>query len=136
MSNLDQKFEKLFARLFMILVSVLLCASTSEIIYRTFVKEKLAKGTWMLTDDNHVPRPYVMATGRPGSPIEGDTHNELGYRGALPVMPKPKNEFRIIVLGGSTVHFNQVDLPRHIANAAHKENIGKNVAAYNVDRKD
>lgn len=131
MSEKNQKIEKILARLFIALVSILLCITTSEMIYRTFVREKVLGDAWMLTDDNHIPRPYVMASGRPGSPIYNDTHNELGYRGPLPIMPKPRNELRIIVLGGSTVHFNNVDLPKYIQMFANKEAIGKNVIAYN-----
>lgn len=131
MQENNQKIERILARLFIVLVSVILCITTSEIIYRTFVREKVLGDAWMLTDDNHVPRPYVMASGRPGSPIYDDTHNELGYRGKLPSMPKPKDEFRIIVLGGSTVHFNSIDLPKHIEKTARLEAIGKNIVAYN-----
>ncbi|AUN98416.1 hypothetical protein C0V70_09925 [Bacteriovorax stolpii] len=131
MHDSNQKIERFLARTFMVLISSVLCLTSAEIIYRTFVREKVLKDAWMLTDDNHVPRPYVMATGRPGSPIYNDFHNELGYRGHLPVLPKPSDEFRVIVLGGSTVHFNKVDIPRYIEAAAHKEAIGKNLKAYN-----
>ena len=131
MNNSNNKIEKMLARLLLILVSSMLCLTTSEIIYRTIVKEKILKDAWMLSDDNHVPRPYVMAAGKPGSQIYDDFHNELGYRGALPILPKPKKEFRIFVLGGSTVHFNQIDVPKHLENAAHQEILGKNIKAYN-----
>jgi lysophospholipase L1-like esterase len=46
------------------------------------------------------PAPYVMFTGAPGQL----DHNELGYRGPLPARPKPPDEFRVFVLGGSAVY--------------------------------
>lgn len=49
--------------------------------------------------------PYVMFKGKPGT-LTGyadDVYNQHGYRGKYPAHHKPKDEFRIIVLGGSTV---------------------------------
>ncbi len=44
------------------------------------------------------PKPYVMFSGTPGHGL-----NARGYRGALAVNPKPIGEYRVMVLGGSTV---------------------------------
>lgn len=52
-----------------------------------------------LSDLVHVPRPYVMSAASPFFPGV----NKLGYMGPLPESPKPKNEFRIFIFGGSTV---------------------------------
>lgn len=48
--------------------------------------------------------PYIMFAGQPNGTIEefDITLNALGYRD-LPTMPKPPDEYRIIMLGGSTV---------------------------------
>ena len=46
-----------------------------------------------------MPRPYSMFAGQPGAP----GLNALGYRGAVPAMPKPAGEVRLFFLGGSTV---------------------------------
>lgn len=46
------------------------------------------------------PQPYVMFAGDPST----DIYNDLGYVGSLPEMPKPADEYRILMLGGSTVH--------------------------------
>jgi hypothetical protein len=45
------------------------------------------------------PAPYVMFTGLAGE--EG--HNELGYRGRAPSMPKA-DEYRVLMIGGSAVY--------------------------------
>lgn len=44
------------------------------------------------------PRPYVMFGGGSGHGL-----NERGYRGAVPRTPKPPGEYRVMLLGGSTV---------------------------------
>jgi hypothetical protein len=49
------------------------------------------------------PKPYVMFAGKEGRPNPTENINTRGYRGANAEMPKPENEFRIFVLGGSTV---------------------------------
>lgn len=54
------------------------------------------------TPFNDLPRrhtePYIMFTGQPVEPL-----SELGYRDSIP-MPKVDEEFRVIMLGGSTVY--------------------------------
>jgi hypothetical protein len=57
-----------------------------------------------LDDEYHYPRPYVMAAAKPFSSFVNDVHNILGYRGPLPTLPKPTSEFRVFLIGGSTVH--------------------------------
>ncbi len=50
------------------------------------------------------PKPYVMFGGvRNGSIYNGEKMNNLGYRGTVPRIPKTSGEFRILMLGGSTV---------------------------------
>ena len=54
-----------------------------------------------------IPQPYTMFGGKPNGEIEAWGQiiklNENGYRGTTPSQPKPKNEYRIVMLGGSTV---------------------------------
>ncbi len=52
------------------------------------------------TDEFKVPFPYVMFKGLP----HVRDHNEGGYRGKYPSKNKPKNEYRVILLGGSSVY--------------------------------
>lgn len=66
------------------------------------------------------PQPYTMFGGTPNAEFEyedeqGGHHieklNRMGYRGAEPTMPKPEGEYRIFVLGGSTVFLGQPPIP-------------------------
>lgn len=49
------------------------------------------------------PKPYVMFGGKEEQPNPAGGINRRGYRGRLATMPKPQDEFRVFVLGGSTV---------------------------------
>ncbi|HLA44429.1 MAG TPA: hypothetical protein VJZ27_13385, partial [Aggregatilineales bacterium] len=71
--------------------------------------------------DYREPAPYIMFAGQPNGVIEDKniTLTELGYRDAVP-MPKPPDEFRIIILGGSTV-FNGSPREVSIAGALESE---------------
>jgi len=61
-----------------------------------------------LKDAVRKPYPYVMFKGEPSAVYApGETLNALGYRGAAPVVPKPPGEYRIFVVGGSTVFFGE-----------------------------
>jgi lysophospholipase L1-like esterase len=63
------------------------------------------------------PAPYVMFTGAPGQL----DHNELGYRGELPALEKPPDEFRVFVLGGSAVYGtgpNHLTIPHQLGELA------------------
>lgn len=92
-----------------------------------------------ITDLRHV-FPYVMFKGAahaesyPGfSEKNGITKsflNELGYPGEAPVMPKPSDEYRIVVLGGSSVFIGNPPIPRLIQYQFEKKGIN-NVKVYN-----
>ncbi len=65
-------------------------------------------------------QPYTMFGGTPNTSIEfedengliyTETLNHLGYRGPEPVMPKAEDEYRIFVLGGSTVFLGDPPIP-------------------------
>lgn len=55
------------------------------------------------------PKPYVMFGGTPNATYEyhykGERLNSMGYRGKAPALQKAPGEFRIFLLGGSTVLF-------------------------------
>jgi hypothetical protein len=65
------------------------------------------------------PTPYIMFT---GEPFIAD-HNALGYRGALPEVPKPAGEYRVLFLGSSVVYdgypLSQA-IPGHLERIAHE----------------
>ena len=56
------------------------------------------------------PRPYTMFSGLPGGP----GLNTIGYKGAVPALPKPVHEYRIIMLGGSTLVNGDPTIPDRI----------------------
>ncbi len=49
------------------------------------------------------PTPYTMFTGLPEGQIQSESLNRMGYRGEAPPALKESGEFRIFMLGGSTV---------------------------------
>lgn len=66
------------------------------------------------------PQPYTMFGGTPLANFEAgvgtgtvisEQLNALGYRGKAPVSPKPALEYRIFVLGGSTVFLGDPPIP-------------------------
>ncbi len=57
------------------------------------------------------PRPYVMFGGVPNGPYGRERLNNLGYRGPPPSFNKKPGEFRVIMLGGSTVFRGVEPLP-------------------------
>jgi hypothetical protein len=74
------------------------------------------------------PAPYVMFTGLAG---ERD-HNELGYRGRLPPMPKG-NEYRVLMIGGSAVYGRgrpHLTLSAQLQRLA-RRHLGREVSVYN-----
>ncbi|CAN5950123.1 unnamed protein product [Sphagnum jensenii] len=72
-----------------------------------------------------------MAVGKPGTPVGQDTHNILGYRGALPVMPKPQDELRVVILGGSTIHLGAANVADLVTRFSDDTFNGKKIVAYN-----
>lgn len=78
-----------------------------------------------------VPRPFVMWGG--ASDPEGRARgnfNELGYRGAVPIMPKPAGEYRIFFVGGSTV-MNGAPSLAELVELSFRSNKLPNVRTYN-----
>ncbi|MBA7683608.1 hypothetical protein ES703_91980 [subsurface metagenome] len=98
------KFEAAVGRwclriLFVIVPLVILdIASPWFITTRAPIEQKFALG------NTRKPEPYTMFKGERNSKIlPEESLNELGYRGSAPSATKGINEYRIIILGGSTV---------------------------------
>jgi hypothetical protein len=95
------KIENFFGRLFLSGISVVIASLTIELLYNHF--RYYFHPEWTVINDlrgaHHVPKPYVMFSAAPS-----DFINKLGYRGALPAIPKPKGEFRIFMVGGSALY--------------------------------
>ena len=87
------------ANCLLVLISLMATFLICELLYRQVSERKPQSWTPEVNDQSHRPRPYVAAVA--SNSAEGI--NSLGYKGKLPIMPKPPGEFRIIFLGGSTV---------------------------------
>jgi len=56
--------------------------------------------------------PYIMFKGRAGALINAtERHNKYGYRGSAPLVNKDDGEYRIFILGGSTVWNGDPTIP-------------------------
>jgi lysophospholipase L1-like esterase len=93
-------FEKMSAWALLILASICFCIFLLELYARFFATESSLQSLRDINDHTYYPRPYVMSAGRPGI----SDHNVLGYRGKIPTLPKPKEEFRVFLFGGSVVY--------------------------------
>ena len=69
------------------------------------------------------PFPFIMFKGKPNSLVGADQTpiNVLGYRGPAPELEKDSSEFRIFILGGSTVFNGDPPLPQLVERLFHKE---------------
>ena len=71
-----------------------------------------------------------MASAKPFTNFQGDTHNILGYRD-FPKIKKLSDEIRIIVLGGSTVHGGEKPFPRLLESILNEKE-GNKYRVYNL----
>ncbi len=78
------------------------------------------------------PKPYIMFGGEKNGVMNNnkETFNSMGYRGQEPSMPKPQGEFRIFMLGGSTVVKGEPPIATLLESEFKKDN-KKNVKVYN-----
>ncbi|MHC4748853.1 MAG: hypothetical protein ACYTFW_03165 [Planctomycetota bacterium] len=77
------------------------------------------------------PKPYTMFGGiRNGKLSEDIVLNEYGYRGKPPLMPKPPGEFRVFMLGGSTVFLGEPPISE-LVEEEFRKNGSENVKFYN-----
>lgn len=77
------------------------------------------------------PKPYVMFGGAEyGKLNSGESLNYLGYRGKLPSPIKKPDEFRIFLLGGSTVFKGNPSIPTLLGELFKRSGF-KNVGVYN-----
>lgn len=87
-------------RILFVIVPLVILDITSPwfITTRAPIEQKFALG------NIRKPEPYTMFKGKRNSKIlPEESLNELGYRGSAPSATKGINEYRIIILGGSTV---------------------------------
>jgi lysophospholipase L1-like esterase len=102
-------FERLTASLFLLLIVIISSIVIMELASRIILGNTASyfEETFSVGTTRH-PYPYFMFAGIPNAPINPLLKklgylNVLGYRGKAPDTVKPENEFRIFILGGSTV---------------------------------
>jgi len=71
-----------------------------------------------------------MFGGKPGAWIDDEKLNSKGYRGKEAIAPKPEDEYRIIMLGGSSVFVGKPTIS-DLLEEKFKNNGYKNVKCYN-----
>ena len=103
--NVIAKYEKtcgrIFLRIVIILIPLLLLDYISPFLWFHRRPKILRRFPVQVVRQ---PKPYVMFGGiKNGSIYNGEKLNDLGYRGTVPQIPKDSGEFRIVMLGGSTV---------------------------------
>lgn len=77
------------------------------------------------------PKPYTMFGGAQNERLTEDiVLNEKGYRGEVPLVPKPSSEFRVFMLGGSTVFHGDPPIA-DLVEEEFRENGFNNVKMYN-----
>jgi len=126
------KLQRFFARAFLVCVALVLVAAALEIGARWAQRPAALQPVNQVNEDVHYPRPYVMFS---GTPLVRD-HNLLGYRGELPPLRHAPGEYRVAVIGGSTVYGNmgyapqRSELPRLLGEEFARAGLGM-VKVYN-----
>jgi len=109
------KVDILFGRIFLAVLSCIAVLILVECASRFLLPDsKLAdrKDLGSSTDVYRHPKPYVAFGGVAGGTYKNDEKlNANGYRGKAPAKEKIKGEYRIFVLGGSTVFLGEPPLP-------------------------
>jgi len=95
------RIEAVLARIFIAILAFIVFFAVAELISRHYLAKKHSpiEDEFPSLEDVRHPMPYVMFGALPFA----RNFNELGYRGKAPKVPKNPSEFRIFMLGGSTV---------------------------------
>ena len=93
------RFERFFARIFLAILSLAIAFVIAELISRKFITTLSPVEQSIPVNALRHPKPYVML----GSLPDQMNLNSLGYRGPMPKMPKNPSEYRVFMLGGSTL---------------------------------
>lgn len=83
------------------------------------------------------PHHYLCYTLQPGYERDGIRHNSLGYRGDEITVPKPKEVYRIAILGGSTtytefVRDNKKTFPALLEKLLNQQSAGRRIEVVNA----
>lgn len=128
------KFEIFLGRLFLSIISICLAFILFNYASKWFFPKSISVVESQLelsTGAYRKPKPYVMFGGSPNAEYNpGERLNNLGYRGKVPLPAKAPGEFRIFLLGGSTVFFGEPPIAV-LLEAEFSKNGHKNVNVYN-----
>lgn len=128
------KFEVVIARAFLVCMSIVISVLVAEFFGSKFLPKSRSPIENILNiGELRKPKPYVMFGGTPGSEFyanKGERLNELGYRGKAPSAYKAPGEFRIFLLGGSTVLLGNPTLAKLIEDEFHR-NGHSNITVFN-----
>ena len=125
MKKNDFNIRDFFANIFLVLISSAVAFAIIDRVSIPFLNHRKPsiEKTFSVQDIRR-PSPYIMFKGAPQakawklfSPTKGlqdKILNKMGYPGEAPKMPKPVHEYRIMVLGGSSVFMGNPPIPRLI----------------------
>ncbi len=116
----------LLGKISAVVIAIILFFSIINIIFSAYLSIRNPVQERFRTDTYKIPYPYIMFKGLP----YWEDHNQEGYRGPYPVVPKPVDEYRICILGGSTVYIGDPSLPVLLEEEFHKRGY-YNVRVYN-----
>lgn len=128
------KVDVLLGRVFLVMVSIIFILLLAECTSRYVLPDsKLAdrKDLGESTDIYRHPKPYVTFGGVAGGEYrDSEKLNNNGYRGKSPAKEKQKGEYRIFLLGGSTVFLGEPPLPVLVEDLFRK-NGNNNISVFN-----
>jgi len=101
------KGEIILGRIFLVVLVTSICFLAIDFVSTRFISSRSAFEEMFPVNIARYPKPYVMFGGKP----HANVFNRLGYRGDFPVVQKSVNEYRVFMLGGSTVLNGRPPLP-------------------------
>ncbi len=122
------RIELIAGRIFLLLVTTVVMFGLLEAVSRK-IRPNASRSRFERSypvDVYRRPRPYVMFSGAPG----GSGLNEAGYRGPVAGEPKPAGEYRVCMLGGSTMVEGAPQIARLVERLFHLEGMSR-VKVYN-----
>lgn len=113
------RWERWCARLFLLPLAVVSAFLVAEAASYVIWGPQGQLAAWEFPiEDTRVPKPYV-AFGGVQRPENRGWLNRLGYPGREPTPDKPVSEYRIFILGGSTVFYGQPPIAQLLEAAFH-----------------
>lgn len=106
-----EKIEIFMGKVFLVIIASLITFLVVDYISRFFITNMTPIERKFPVHETRVPMPYTMFGGKPSAKLSNIQLNSHGFVGKYPEMPKPKDETRIIVLGGSTVFGGDPAIP-------------------------